>query len=159
LKNLTPYPAYSYVYSLPPEALTNLAYYFTFEYAEQRAVESYVTPLAQSIEQWQQCHSHSRLFWMEIGERLMIWDRRPVAQSSLIVLSGLQRFVYKLCDQIAAPRQLLEWITQSGNSAAGIRLADIRAALADCTARGIMIEQDDCYLALAIPAPPNSAHS
>jgi ribosomal peptide maturation radical SAM protein 1 len=159
LKNLTPYPAYSYVYSLPPEALTNLAYYFTFEYAEQQDVESYVTPLAQAIEQWQQYHRYSRLFWMEIGERLMIWDRRPVAQSSLIVLSGLQRFVYKLCDQIAAPRQLLEWITQSGNSAAGIRLADIRAALADCTARGIMIEQDDCYLALAIPAPPNSAHS
>jgi len=157
LKNLRPYPAYSYVYSLPPEALTNLAYYFTFEYAEPQDVESYVTPLALAVEQWQQCHKHSRLYWMEVGERLMIWDRRPVAESSLIVLTGLQRSVYKLCDQISTPRQILEWIRSLGESTTKLELAEVRVALADCTARGIMIEQDDCYLSLAIPAPPKSA--
>ncbi|HUS11176.1 MAG TPA: RiPP maturation radical SAM C-methyltransferase [Pyrinomonadaceae bacterium] len=159
LKNLMPYPAYSYVYSLPPEALTNLAYYFTFEYSEQQEVESDVTPLVMAIEQWQQCHRHSRLYWMEVGERLMIWDRRPVAESSLILLTGLQRSVYKLCDQIATPRQLLERIRSFGESTTKLELADVRVALEHCTARGIMIEQDDCYLSLAIPAPTNSAHS
>jgi len=154
LKNLTPYPAYSYVYSLPPATLTNLAYYFTFEYATSQDVESYVMPLAKAVEQWQHCHKHSRLFSMEIGDRLMIWDRRPVAQAPLIVLTGLQRFVYKLCDQIAAPRQILQsWIAQSVGPAESLTLADIRAALAACTAKGIMIEQDDCFLALAGPAP------
>jgi ribosomal peptide maturation radical SAM protein 1 len=158
LKNLMPYPAYSYVYSLPPEAVTNLAYYFTFEYAEPQDVESYVTPLAMAVKKWQECHRHSRLYWMEVGERLMIWDRRPVAESSLILLTGLQRSVYKLCDQIATPRQLLERIRSLGESTTKSELTDVREALGDCTAKGIMIEQDDCYLSLAIPAPPNSAH-
>jgi ribosomal peptide maturation radical SAM protein 1 len=154
LRNLTPYPAYSYVYSLPPATLTNLAYYFTFEYATRQDVESYVMPLAKAVEQWQHCHKHSRLFWMERGDRLMIWDRRPIAQALLIVLTGLQRFVYKLCDQIAAPRQILQsWIAQSVGPAELVTLADIRAALAVCTAKGIMVEQDDCFLALAVPAP------
>jgi ribosomal peptide maturation radical SAM protein 1 len=159
LKNLMPYPAYSYVYSLAPEVLANLAYYFTFEYAEPQDVESYVAPLALALGQWQECHRRSRLYWMEVGERLMIWDRRPAAESSLIVLTGLQRSVYRLCDQIAAPRQLLQWIKSLGESTTKLELAEVRAALADCTARGIMIEQDDCYLSLAIPATPNSADS
>ena len=154
LRNLTPYPAYSYVYSLPPATLTNLAYYFTFEYAKRQDVESYVMPLAKAVEQWRHCHTHSRLFWTEIGERLMIWDRRPVSQAALIVLTGLQRFVYKLCDQIAAPRQILQsWMAQSAEPAELVTLADIRAALEACTAKGIMIEQNDCFLALAVPVP------
>jgi hypothetical protein len=44
-------------------------------------------------------------------------------------------------------------MAQSAEPAELVTLADIRAALAACTAKGIMIEQNDCFLALAVPVP------
>ncbi|MGH9928336.1 MAG: RiPP maturation radical SAM C-methyltransferase, partial [Pyrinomonadaceae bacterium] len=152
-KNLAPYPAYRFVYPLLPEAVTNLAYYFTYEYKTHQDVESYVRPLAAAVGNWQQCHPSSQLFQIETGERLLVLDRRPAAQAPLFALSGLQQFVYQACDRIRTPRQLLQsW--QSG-SVEPITPTGIRAELEACVARGIMIREGECYLALAV-APPTA---
>lgn len=157
LKNLAPYPAYSYVYALPSAALTNLAYYFTFDYCSEQNVETYVAPLALAIEQWQECHRTSHLLSLELGEQLVIWDRRPVAESALIVLNGLQMLVYKLCDQIRKPRELFELVRTLPNIGPQITLAEVRGALAECKAKKIMVEQDDSFLSLAVAAPADGS--
>lgn len=147
-KNLTPHPSYGYVYYLPPEALTNLACFFTAEWAEPREVWQYVEPVVTEISKWQERHWDSTLFWVEKGERLLIWDSRPSAQQSLVVLTGRQKFVYQVCDQIRTARQVFElWQLRS----AGATLGEVRAALNELVAQGLMIRQDESYLSLAIP--------
>jgi len=149
-KNLRPHPAYQYVYRLPPRALHNLAYFFAFEYSAPGAAWPYVEPLTNEIVQWQQGYRHTTMFWVEKGERLMLWDERPAAQSPFVVLTGLEKFVYQACDQIRTARQVAElWQAHSASTIP----ADVRTALDDLVARGLMLRQDDAYLALAIPRP------
>jgi ribosomal peptide maturation radical SAM protein 1 len=148
LKNLSPYPAYGYVYSLPPEALANLAYYFTFDYKTPQDVDSYVEALEAAISKWQQDYSGSRLFYVESGERLLIWDSRPVAPGPLVVLTGLAKFVYVACDKMMTLRKIVELCCSSphGNTD---RQA-VSGILRDLQDKALLIEEDGFYLALAV---------
>lgn len=143
--NIRPYPAYYHVYPLPPEAVTNLAYYFTFEYKLPQDLGSYVPPLAREITNWQECHRESRLYWIEKGERLLVWDWRPIAVKPLTVLTGLKKAVYLACDEIHTARQLHREL--------GAEAAEIRDALEELTGQGLMLCRDEAYLALAVAAP------
>ncbi|HET9533407.1 MAG TPA: RiPP maturation radical SAM C-methyltransferase, partial [Blastocatellia bacterium] len=147
-KSLTPYPAYYYVYNLPAEAINNLAYYFTFEYIAPQDVASYVRPLAIQVAEWQKCYEKSALFYIEKGDRLLIWDTRPVASEPLLVLSGLSKLIYELCDQIRSPGQLLDMCRKLSHQT--FDLQTVTATLEELTARKIMIEENGSYLALAV---------
>ena len=147
-KNLAPYPSYSHVYRLPQKVLANLACFFTAELVEPRNVWQYVEPVVTEIRQWQECHADSTFFSVEKGERLLIWDSRPSAQESFVVLTGRDKFIYQACDQTRTARQVLElWQPHS----IGATLANVRTALDELSARGLMLRQDDSYLSLAIP--------
>jgi hypothetical protein len=148
-KDLSPYPAYRHVYPLSSEALANLAYYFTFEYSIPQDVASYVESLAREIAIWQECYQRSDLFWVEKGERLLLWDSRPMATEPLTVLTGQQKFAYMACDEIRTPRQILEsWKSHSDQP---LDQTTIRRALDVLTGKGLMLKQDDSYLSLAVP--------
>jgi ribosomal peptide maturation radical SAM protein 1 len=149
LKNVLPFPAYNHVYRLPPDAVANLAYFFTFEYAAPQDVDTYTRPLATEIGKWQNCYSTSALFSVEKDDRLLIWDSRPIATEPLIVLAGHQKFIYMACDQIRTPGQILNLCTTHLNKP--IDIAEISRSLETLTAQRIMIRQDESYLALAVP--------
>ena len=147
-KDLKPFPAYNYVYPLPPEAVANLAYYFTFEYAQPRDVAGYVRPLAEEVARWQQCHQTSELFQIEKGDRLLLWDSRPAAKRRLTALSGKEKFLYLACDQVSSLRQLADaWSKYSGWP---MDQEDIRRTLDEFVESGLMLRQSDSYLALAV---------
>jgi ribosomal peptide maturation radical SAM protein 1 len=148
-KNLEPYPAYHYVYGLPPKALENLAYYFTFEYREARDAWQYVEPLVNEIAKWQQGYSQTTMFWVEKGERLLLWDERPVAQEAFVILTGPHKFAYQACDQTRTAREVFKLWQQ--HSPASMMLKEMRATLDELVARGLMLRQNDSYLALAVP--------
>jgi ribosomal peptide maturation radical SAM protein 1 len=150
LKNLSPHPAYRYVYPFGPDVLFNLAYYFTPEDDPTNRVTEYANPFAEEIKRWKDCHSRSDLFWMEKGERLLIWDFRPVARERLTVLTGCEKFSYMACDHIRTPRQVVElWRAQSADTAT--EEADVREALDSLVEQGLMVGQENSYLALAYP--------
>ena len=147
-KNLTPFPAYSFVYPLAPEAVANLAYYFTYEYIEPRDVASYVRPMSEEVLRWQQCHANSELLQVEKGDRLLLWDSRPAAKRRLIALSGKEKFLYLACDQVSTLKQLLDlWSKVSGWEADA---EETRRMLNEFVEAGLMLNQGDSYLALAV---------
>ncbi len=147
-KDLKPFPAYSYVYPLPPETVANLAYYFTFEYAQPRDVASYVRPLAEEVARWQQCYPTSELFQIEKGDRLLLWDSRPAAKRRLTALTGKEKFLYLACDQVSSLRQLADaWSKHSGWPTDA---EDVRRTLDGFVESGLMLQQGDSYLALAV---------
>lgn len=147
-KNLRPHEAYRHIYRLPEAALNNLANFFAFEYSAPGAVWPYVEALANEIHKWQQGYRQTTMFWVEKGERLLLWDERPIAQSPFVVLTGQHKFVYQACDQTRTARQVCE-LWQAHCAAA--TLTDVRATLDALVARGLMLRQNDVYLALAVP--------
>jgi ribosomal peptide maturation radical SAM protein 1 len=153
-RNLSPYPAYRHVYPLPGEALANLAYYFTFEYTSRQEVGDYVEPLAREIAAWQECYPQTDLFSVEKGERLLLWDTRPIASKPLTVLTGLEKFAYLACDRIRTPAQILE--SWKLNSDQPLDLTTVRRELDALTAQALMVRQDESYLALAVARTPDS---
>lgn len=151
-KDLKPFPAYNYVYPLAPEAVANLAYYFTFEYAEPRDVENYVRPLAEEVARWQQCYPTSDLFQIEKGDRLLLWDSRPAAKRRLTALSGKEKFLYLACDQVSSLRQIADaWSKHSGWA---MDAEDIRLTLDEFVESSLMLRQGDSYLSLAVSRTP-----
>lgn len=153
-KDLTPFPAYKFVYPLAPEAVANLAYYFTYDYSQPRDVASYVRPLSEEVLRWQQNHETSNLFQIEQGDRLLLWDSRPVAKRRLIALSGKEKFLYLACDQVSTLKQLSDsWSKISGWAA---DTEEIRRTLDEFVEAGLMLKQGDSYLALAVSKRPQN---
>jgi ribosomal peptide maturation radical SAM protein 1 len=147
--NVSPYPTYSYIYRLSPEAVAGLAYYFSYEYTEPQEVASYVGPLAQEVLKWIDGYATSDLFWVDKGTHLLIWDLRLAAEESLTVLAGEQRFLYMACDQTKNIRQLHElWLSQFAQAP---DVVSIEAHLQTLVSKGLVIKDGDSYLSLAIP--------
>lgn len=147
-RRLSAYPAYSHVYPLAADAINKLAYFFEFEYAEPRDVMSYAAPLAEEIGKWRKCHPESCLFWIERGDRMLIWDSRPIRNDPLTVLTGFQEFCYKACDSASTPSRIRDlWASASGEA---IPLRDVSEALEALTLNRLMIKMGNWYLALAV---------
>jgi hypothetical protein len=141
---LEPFAAYRHVYrGLDAEAVRNLAYYFTYEYAEPRNPEQYLAPLRAAVNTWRESHAESALFSVDCADHLIVWDLRPVARQFLTVLSGLERRLLLACDAIAYGRQLAP--------ALGCTAEELEAAADALAERGLLLRDGDRLLALTIP--------
>lgn len=144
-----PFPSYRYIYPLTPESITNLAYYFTFEYRELQDVESYTKPVRELIVAWKEVYETSDLFSVDKGSELLIWDLRPAACRPLEILTGLQRVLYIACDHIHTTYQIKQLAEKhSGTGATASMLDELLQPLLE---RGLMLRDGDAYLSLAIP--------
>src|SRR5258708_32819349 len=92
--DVAPLPSYRHIYPLPPEAVANLAYYFTFRYAEEQEPETYVQPFRRALRTWQRVHRSSALFFADDGEKLVICDLRPIAKKHFTTLRRTDRLPY-----------------------------------------------------------------
>jgi ribosomal peptide maturation radical SAM protein 1 len=149
LVNVTPAPAYGYIYPLAPEAVTNLAYHFTFNYGAPQDVEGYTQPVAEQIEAWKAAYPQSELFSLDTGAALLICDLRPGVSEQLTVLTALQRVIYLACDTAQNVDRLQQLIKeQSGEAADAPKIEELLQPLLE---RGLMIREDSSYLSLAVP--------
>lgn len=147
--DVQPFAAYRYLYPLAPEAVRNLAYYFTYGYRTPQAVERYTTDLIPLVQHWQQQHEQSELFSTDLGGVLLICDLRPSKPESLLALSGLQRVLYTLCDSVQAVSVLEKEAGEAlGRTVSGAEILDQLQPLLD---RGLMVSEGHSYLSLAIP--------
>ena len=146
--NLSPHPAYRHVYPFAPEVLSNLAYFFSFEKSTTSKITESTKALVDEVKRWKDCHRKSDLFWIGNDTNLLLWDFRPIARERLTVLTGYEKFAYMVCDQIMTTRQVFDlWRSYSANTL--INQTDVRAALDSFVERGLMVKQEDSYLALA----------
>ena len=144
LVNVTPAPAYGYIYPLPPEAVANLAYHFTFEYGAPQDVESYTQPVVAQIEAWKAAYPESALFSLDTGDAFLLCDLRPVARECLTVLTGQQRVLYLACDSAQNVGQLQQLLNEQDKA----KIEELLQPLLD---GGLMIREDNSYLSLAVP--------
>jgi hypothetical protein len=141
--DVSPLPAYRHVYPLDDEALMNLAYHFTFRYADGRDVNAYIRPLLGELRRWMSTRD-AGLFMVDVSDRLAIWDLRPASTAPVSVLSGLERFLYLECDAIRGLEALTRQWGKKNARAEVVRCLD---ALVE---RGLMLERGGHYLSLAV---------
>lgn len=147
--NVEPYPAYRYIYSLKPEAVANLAYFFTFQYREAQDVVNYTQCVSEKIASWQKAYETSDLFLVDKGTCLLIWDLRPVASNPLTTLTGLQRVLYIACDSACTVHRLQQLVSEHFGEV--FVRQDIEDLLQPVVERGLMFKEGNTYLSLAIP--------
>ncbi|MCI0413063.1 RiPP maturation radical SAM C-methyltransferase [bacterium] len=141
ITKVKPHPAYFYLYPFPAEVVSNLAYFFDYDYSEERDVMSYTNDLWHAVKKWWDVEGSSDLFCMDNGSHLLIWDLRPVAIQPLTVLTGMQKILYGKC-QVAQTASELKRSSEE---------FDVQALLEPIVNRGLMIQDGKSYLSLAIP--------
>jgi ribosomal peptide maturation radical SAM protein 1 len=149
LTDVRPYPSYSSVYGLPPEALEGLAYFFHATHRTPQPVERYTAPLAARIAEWKAVHQHSLLSYDDDGARLTLTEGRPgFDRDELTVLDGEHRLLYLACDDVATVRTLASLLTrETGRS---VDDAEVGATLAPLVEQGLMLREGRSYLSLGL---------
>lgn len=147
-QDTAPYPAYFHIYPFPPEVVTNLAYFFIYDYREPRDVNAYVDPIKKQLPAWKDEYPASDLFSVAEGESLLIWDLRPIAREPLIALQGALARLYAACDAMCHLGRLAEILAQeTGEAITEARVAETLQPLVD---RDLLVRDGSYYLALAI---------
>jgi hypothetical protein len=148
--DLSPSPAYEYVFPFPSESISTLAHVFTCSYADSRDVWSYVRPFLEAIETWRMRHLSGDLIAIDDGERLLIRDARPGGTHRWTELEGPRRTLYLACDTIQHVNRLRRTLERSDGSRPDREDVE-RLLQSPLLARNLLLREGDFYLALAIP--------
>jgi len=139
--NVRPSAAYRLVYDLPEEALSGLAYYFDFDFADGRDPAGYTSALRDGVARWRAGQRPRGLVFTDDGETVTIVDRRGRERE----LAGWRRDVYVYCDE-SRPRARVEDHARERGAGAG----ELRRFLAELVEARSMIELDGRLLSLAV---------
>jgi len=140
--NPVPSPAYRFIYPFQPEVVANLAYFFDYGYQKPQNPKHYTKDLKAGIAAWKKRHAKEFLILMDKKTHLEVIDTRAVALEREVRLSGLQRNVYLMCDEISTIADLQKHITADH--------AEIERTLHSLVERRLMIAENGAYLSLAI---------
>ena len=141
-----PAAAYSYLYPLTPEQLGNLAYFFEFDYADDREPLKYAGALGEEVARWPEWtdEKRPRLDLFQAGSIVLISDTRGCARRANFVLTGLDAQIYLGCDTVQTPRSVERQLGYSFFE------DEIRARLESFLDARLMVEMDGHYLSLAV---------
>lgn len=149
--SVRPMAAYRYIYPFAQNELTNLVYFFDFDYRDGEMPEIYLSDLRDAVGRWKALNAHDALVYLDDGKKIIIADRRPVSVEKRIVLAGLDREVYHLCEDGASLAAIARSLTAAGRAASEASLHRIVEKLVGLR---IVIYLDDRYLALAVDGSP-----
>lgn len=107
-KDVRPYSAYGVVFPFDDASLMDIAYYFTYDYAEPHGAIALGPELARAAKQWQRAHSSSELLSIIQGDTVNIFDRRVGRESCSVRLGDVSSAIYSYCDGIKSVRQIAD---------------------------------------------------
>ena len=147
MTNVRPVCAYDDVYGGSDESLRRLAYYFDFDYADGRDVAAYTTGFVAAARRWAERHDESDLCTVDNDAGTLLVDRRDVALRPFVVLSGVDRTVYRACDEIADVRSVVAAVNAAHDGVPGDDAVGACSRLVDA---GYLLEQRGRYLSLGV---------
>jgi len=146
-KDVRPLVPYRHVYPFSEDVLSNLAYYFSYDYREPRDVAGYVRTLARELRAWKR-DRESELLSVDCGDTLVIADSRPKASESLTTLRGLDKVLFEGCDSVTNPASLAAALERAGFGR--LSESEVVDRLAPLVARGFVLSDGLRYLGLAV---------
>lgn len=146
LSNVRPFAAYEYVYrSVGSAARRNLAYFFDFEYTDQRNPSSYVAPLEAQVRSWQNDAGAVAFFSISCDDEIVLCDLRRNNECKITALDRLQSRLVIICEE---GKTVTEAHTELRQPA--VSQASVLSGLQDLANRGVMLFMSGRYLSLPI---------
>ena len=141
-----PAAAYSFLYPLGAEQLRNLAYFFEFDYSDQREPGEYAGGVAQEVVSWPDWTDEKRLRLdlFQTDSIVLITDTRACAQKPSFVLTGFDAKIYLGCDTAQTPRGVARLL---GNALSEMEVHSLLEFFRDAR---LMTEMGGRFLSLAV---------
>lgn len=141
-----PMDLFRYLYALDERVVSDLVYYFDFDYEHPIDDGGVIPRLSEAIDQWKR--SKDSLYSERVGGTVVIRDTRPVAVWPQTVLHGLSAYVYECCDRVRSVRQVVD--AMSALEGREVSEREIRAILDDLVQHKLMARDGDKVLSLAV---------
>lgn len=147
--NVRPFRQYDIIHErVSPELRSDMAYYFDFNYADERNPHNYVGAFGTALQRWIAQSGQQYLFYEVVDETLYIFDHRDSFTRGLIALRGLDRAIYEKLDRVCGFANLAKSLAGEGHQ---VEDGYLRARLARLEARGLLIAESDLFLGVALP--------
>jgi ribosomal peptide maturation radical SAM protein 1 len=144
--NVRPLRFYKYLYPFDRATLSNLVYYFDFDYREKIDDGGHIPALKETVERWKRCEDH---FYAETRNGdLILYDKRPVAPWPEMIITGVSARIYEYCDRAQSPARIVEALREWGGPE--LSLEQVSAILEEFVGRRIMAREGNRYLSLAV---------
>ncbi len=155
--DIKPKECYKYIYPFKTESLSNLAYYFEFEYEKEVKPPNFETSLTQAVGYWKECYEQKEsLYYHKISENsLLIEDERSNSKSPQVILQNERKAVYEYCELVRSFTAILQHIRKEFPEHP-IRPRDLRDFLNEMVDLNLIVTEEDKYLSLAISAEEQS---
>ncbi len=127
---------------IPEEARRKLAVIFDYDHADGRRPDEYFSSVKAAIGKWVDAAPASVLACVDDGERLRLFDTRPVTQVEVSVLAGPERELFLACDSQQNLKSLVKRFPD-------IASAEIERMLNGWLEKRWMISEMQKYLSLA----------
>lgn len=148
ITRVRPARAYFYIFPLGRRDLSQLAYFFDFDYADGRNPFDYIMGVTREVQRWVDAKNVARnqapeLDAICVDDEVLITDTRRVATAPSHRLSGLAAEIYIQCDSAHSLAGLERKFGSRPDAGVSRILADLRDAK-------LIIADEDHYLALAV---------
>jgi len=147
---LGPLPHYRFLYSIAPEALSNIAYNFEYRYSDGRDPLTYTKSLAEAVERWRELKG--RAAWSLSYRRgpgfLLIQDRRPGLETADYRFDGIEAEIYLACDAGATAAEICRKLKAEGDDS--IDAIEIENYLQQLVEARLMYREGSSFLSLAV---------
>lgn len=142
---------YKFIYQVDTPVLTDLAYDFSHEYTDGNKDFSYVEPVRDAIELWNQnWQPNANYLTYQRGiDFLTINDNRPNLENSIYVFGEREAQIYLACDAGATPVHIFRKLQESGEKA--VTIEDVSEFLNQLVEARLAFEENGSYISLAIP--------
>jgi ribosomal peptide maturation radical SAM protein 1 len=146
--NVRPMTPYASLYPFGTDAQMRIAYYFDYDYADGRHPPSYAQAVVDRVVEWMgdQDRGNLRRLGHGAGELTLV-DERPGREKE-VRLAGWQALAYDACDRVRARAGLGRLPTLSR-----VPPDELTEFLDGCVEAGVMLRDDDRYLALGVQSP------
>lgn len=146
-RNVRPARGYYYVFPLGRRELQRLAYFFDFDYGDERDPQSYMKPISDVVRQWWAARNATPSAkldaWFNDDGSVRISDSRDVSAPLEHELSGLAAKLLFYCDTASSVDSLARKFDNESN-------AEIESTLRVLCRDRLMLEDDNEFLSLPV---------
>jgi len=149
ITNLRSSPAHRLCYPFPEESLERLAFYLDCDSPILPETLTEIQTMWRLVDDWKNVNAGSSLVAEVNSTEIILHDRRAGFPATDYRYEGLARTLYLAADEVHADSFLLEHAA-SQHPDQSFTLEDIHRVLREFLERGLMLQEDNLYLSLAL---------
>lgn len=152
--NVRPIASYKYLYPLDDISLSQIAYYFDYDYQPDIDPGGYAAEVITYVREWQRKPEKGTLSSLVTSDgKLVLTDTRSDAAIPQLILSGVERAAYEYCDALRMDTSVVQHLREAF-PARNFTQQQVLTFLDSLVANRLMVRDGRYYLSLAIRTQP-----